>query len=161
MEIDAADSNELTGTILNAAIEVHKTLGPGLLESSYLPPFTYELGVRKLQFATQRDVPLIYKGIRLKTAFRIDLIVEDIVVVEVKSHAATLPVHQAQLLTYLKITNAPVGLLINFNVPKLRDGVKRVFNTRYDHELLNRLRSRHESRNANLMQPDAATIEPA
>ncbi len=131
MVVNPADFSALTGTILNAAIEVHRTMGPGLLESPYLPAMKYELAARGLRFSTQREIPLMYKGVPLNLAFRIDFLVEDTVIVELKSQTAILPVHQAQLLTYLRIANVPVGLLINFNVPRLMDGVKRVVNPRH------------------------------
>jgi GxxExxY protein len=125
-----ASFNDITHQVLSAAIEVHRTLGPGLLESTYMPCVQYELAARKLRFVTQRAVPIVYKGMRLDAGYRIDLIVEDLVVVELKTVAALLPVHQAQVLTYLSLTGCPAGLLINFNVPKLMDGVKRVINRR-------------------------------
>jgi GxxExxY protein len=125
-----ASFNQSTSDIIGAAIEVHRALGPGLLESTYTPCIEFELGVRKLRFVTGRGVPIVYKGIALNTAYRIDLMVEDQVVVELKSVERLLPVHHAQLLTYLRLTGCPAGLLINFNVPQLIDGVKRVLNTR-------------------------------
>jgi GxxExxY protein len=103
---------------------VHRTLGPGLLESIYAPCLHAELTARQLRFVTQRAVPIVYKEMSLESAYRIDLIVEEIVVVELKSVAALLPVHQAQLLTYLAIATCPASLLVNFNVPRLMDGVK-------------------------------------
>jgi len=118
--------NRTTHEILGAAIEVHRVLGPGLFERVYEPCFHYELGVRKLQFETQRVVRVLYKGMRFGATYRVDLIVEGAIVVEMKSVAALLPVHSAQVLTYMKLTNCPFGLLINFNVPKLTDGVKRL-----------------------------------
>jgi GxxExxY protein len=125
MLIEAA-FNTITGEILSAAIEVHRTLGPGLLESTYAPCLLFELSARKLRFVTQRAIPIVYKGIQLDTSYRVDLIVEDVVVVEMKAVAALSPVHQAQVLTYMKLTDCPAGLLINFNVPRLMDGVKRL-----------------------------------
>jgi GxxExxY protein len=125
MLIDAR-FNAITGQILSAAIEVHRTLGPGLLESTYAPCLQFELRARKLRFVTQRSIPIIYKGMQLDTSYRVDLIVEDVVVVETKSVGALAPVHDAQVLTYMKLTECPAGLLINFNVPKLMDGVKRL-----------------------------------
>jgi GxxExxY protein len=125
-----ATFNDVTRQILSAAIEVHRTLGPGLLESTYMPCLQYELAARRLRFVTQRSVPIVYKGMRLDAGYRMDLIVEDVVVVEVKTVATLLAVHQAQLLTYLSLTGCPAGLLINFNVSKLMDGVKRVINRR-------------------------------
>ena len=129
MLIDAS-YNTLTGQILSAAIEVHRTLGPGLLESTYMPCLQFELGARKLRFVTQRSVPIVYKGMRLDAGYRLDLIVEDAVVVEVKSLPTLLAVHQAQVVTYLRLTGCPAGLLINFNVPRLMDGVKRLLHPR-------------------------------
>lgn len=126
MFLDPSAFNDVTHKILGAAIEVHRTLGPGLLESIYLECLQFELASRKLRFVVQRPVPIIYKGNALDADYRIDLIVEDLVVVEVKAIASLLPVHQAQLLTYLRLTGCPVGLLINFNVPRLMDGVKRL-----------------------------------
>ena len=122
--------NLITREIISAAIEVHRTLGPGLLESTYIPCLQYELGVRKLRFVAQRTVPIVYKGTTLATQYRIDLIVEDTVVVEVKSVDHLLPVHRAQVVTYLRLIGCPAGLLINFNVPKLVDGVKRLIHPR-------------------------------
>ena len=130
MPIDTSPFNDVTHEILGAAIEVHRTLGPGLLESTYLQCLQWELGARKQRFATQRQIPLVYKGTTLDTCYRIDLIVEDSVVVEVKAVAVMLPVYQAQTLTYMRLTKCPAGLLINFNVPKLMDGVKRLINPR-------------------------------
>jgi len=118
--------NAVTHEIISGAIEVHRTLGPGLLESAYMPCLQYELALRKSRFVAERSVAIVYKGMTLDTRYRIDLIVEDIVVVEVKSIDQTLPVHKAQVLTYLQLTGCPAGLLINFNVAKLIDGVTRL-----------------------------------
>jgi GxxExxY protein len=128
MAINPAAFNDITGSILNAAIEVHRTIGPGLLESAYIEPLLIELRARNLRLSTQRRVPLVYKGVALDVVYRVDLIVDEMVIVEVKSVATMLPVYQTQLLTYLRIARCPVGLLINFNVSKLVDGVKRVLN---------------------------------
>ena len=125
MLIDAP-FNTITGEILSAAIEVHRTLGPGLLESTYSGCLQFELTARKLRFATQRAIPIVYKGMQLDTSYRVDLIVEDLVVVETKAVTTLLKVHEAQVLTYMKLTDCPAGLLINFNVPRLMDGVKRL-----------------------------------
>jgi GxxExxY protein len=130
MRIDPEAYNHITGKILAAAIEVHRALGPGLLESIYIPCLHYELTARNLRFAAQRSFPIVYKGMSIAGGYRIDLIVEDVIVVEVKSIAAILPVHESQLQTYLRITGCPVGQLINFNVPVLKDGVKRRLNPR-------------------------------
>ena len=102
-----APFNKITGSIIESAIEVHRQLGPGLLESSYLPCLQYELSQRSLRFDCQRQVPIAYKQIALTTSYRIDLIVEDEIVVEVKSVDRLLSVHDAQVLTYLRLVNAP------------------------------------------------------
>jgi GxxExxY protein len=123
-------SSPITRQIIGAAIEVHREVGPGVLESVYLTCLEYELTVRNLPCVRQKVVPIVYKEIRFDVAHRVDLIVDDVVVVEVKSVETLLPIHQAQALTYLSLTGCPVGLLINFNVPKLVDGVKRLINPR-------------------------------
>ena len=125
MLIDAS-FNAITRPIIGAAIEVHRALGPGLLESIYTPCLLFELSARNLRFEVQRSIPIVYKDMRVGPVYRIDLIVEDEVVVEVKAVERTLGVHEAQVLTYLALTGCPVGLLINFNVPKLVDGVTRL-----------------------------------
>jgi GxxExxY protein len=122
--------NALTGRIIGAAIEVHRQLGPGLLESSYTRCLQMEFEWQQLPYVTQFVVPLKYKGVLLDTVYKIDLVVEGAVVVELKCLDRLLPVHEAQLLTYLRLTGFPVGLLINFNVPRLADGVKRLANTK-------------------------------
>jgi GxxExxY protein len=127
MLIEAAH-NVTTGQIIGAAIEVHRILGPGLLESTYTECLKIELAERELRYVSELSIPIVYKGTTLDSAYRIDLIVENRVVVEVKSVATVLPVHESQLLTHLKLTACPVGLLINFNEAKLVDGVHRVVN---------------------------------
>jgi GxxExxY protein len=122
--------NALTGRIIGAAIEVHRQFGPGLLESTYARCLQMEFEWQRLPYVTQYPVPLKYKGVVLDTVYRIDLVVEGAVVVELKCLDRLLPIHEAQLLTYLRLTGFPVGLLINFNVPRLADGVKRLANTR-------------------------------
>ena len=116
---------ELTRKIIGAAIEVHKLLGPGLLESAYEECLCHELHLRGIRFEKQKPVPLIYKGIKLDCGFRLDLLVEGRVVVELKSIDALGPIHEAIVLTYLRLSGRPVALLINFNVPVLKDGVRR------------------------------------
>ena len=123
-----ATYNATTSQIIGAAIEVHRTIGPGLLESTYLECLEYELRQRYLPYRTQVSVPMVYKGLTLRTGYRIDLIVDDRVVVEVKSVAIVLPVHEAQVVTYLKLTACPLGLLINFNEARLVDGLRRLVN---------------------------------
>jgi GxxExxY protein len=128
--IDDAAVNQVTGAILDAAIEVHRQLGPGLLESLYFHCLVFELNAAGLSLATKVSLPVVYKGTRMSGRYELDLIVGDMVVVEVKAVETLLPVHRFQLLTYLKLTGHPAGLLINFNVPLLKHGVKRVLNTR-------------------------------
>src|ERR1035438_9930385 len=120
--------NVLTDQIIGCAIEVHRTLGPGLLESVYEECLCYELSQLGLRFERQVHLPLIYKGIKLDCGHVLDLVVEDSIVVELKSIEDLVPVHHAQLLTYLKSMNKRVGLLINFNVPILKNGLKRIVN---------------------------------
>lgn len=115
----------LTNQIIGAAIEVHRELGPGLLESAYEESLAYELSLRKLAVKRQIDLPLRYKEIALSTGYRIDMLVEDSVVLELKAVDVTLPIHTAQLLTYMRLSRMTVGLLINFNVPVLKDGIVR------------------------------------
>ena len=127
MIIEAVD-NVTTGRISGAAIEVHSVLGPGLLESTYAECLKRELHVCSLKYVSERSIPVVYKRETLDVSYRVDLIVEDRIVIEVKSVTAVLPVHEAQLLTYLKLTACPIGLLINFNEAKLVDGVHRIVN---------------------------------
>jgi GxxExxY protein len=128
--INVNDYNHVTGPILSAAIEVHKHIGPGMLGSTYMTCLQYELKERRLRFDVQRPMPVIYKTLPLGPLYRIDLVVEECVVVEVKSNAGLLPIHEAQILTNMRLADCPVGLLINFNVPRLMDGVKRRVNPR-------------------------------
>jgi len=128
MLIDDPALNQLTGSILSAAIEVHRVLGPGLLESIYVRCMQYELAARRLRFASQYPVPLTYKGLKLESMFRVDLVVEDVVIVEVKCVESIAPVHRAQVISYLRLTGCTAGMLINFNVPRLVDGVNRLIN---------------------------------
>ena len=117
---------ELTGQILGAAIEVHKQLGPGLLESTYQACLCHELELRGISFECQKPLPLEYKGIKLECGYRTDLLVAGLVIVEIKSGEALAPIHEAQLLTYLKLTGIKVGFLINFNVVVLKQGIRRL-----------------------------------
>jgi GxxExxY protein len=121
----AARINELTGRIIGAAIEVHSHLGAGLLESSYQRCLRRELELRGIECACEQALPVVYKGERLDCGYRIDLLVEKLVVVEVKSVEALEKIHDAQLLTYLRLGGWHAGLLINFNVPVLKDGIRR------------------------------------
>ena len=115
----------LTEQIIGVAIEVHKQTGPGLLESSYQVCFCRELDLRGIPYCAQVELPIIYKGVRLDAGYRIDVVVADKVVVELKSVEKLLPVHEAQLLTYLRLSGYRIGFLINFNVPLLKDGIVR------------------------------------
>ena len=118
--------NEVSQAIIGAAIEVHRTLGPGLLESAYEECLSHEFSLRHIPFERQKPLPVDYKGARLDCAYRLDFLVSGMVVVEVKAIDALLPIHQAQLLSYLKLGGWKLGLLINFHVPLLREGIKRV-----------------------------------
>ena len=120
--------NVLTHEIIGSAIEVHRLLGPGLLESVYETALCYELGIRGLRVHRQVLVPVFYKGLNLKTGIRLDLCVENRVIVEVKSVEHLHEVHRAQVLTYLKLTGLRIGLLFNFNVKFIRDGMRRILN---------------------------------
>jgi GxxExxY protein len=118
--------NEITEKIIGAAIEVHKVLGPGLLESVYEECLCRELSLRSLRFERQKPAPIEYKGVRLDCGYRLDILVEGCVVVEVKAVAAVQPVHEAQLLTHMSLADLKIGLLINFNVCVLKDGIQRM-----------------------------------
>jgi GxxExxY protein len=130
-EATAADSNssylyqDTSRAVIAAAIDVHRALGPGLLESAYLACLCRELALRQLSFRTEVSLPIEYKGVHLDCGYRIDLVVDDKVAVELKSVDKILPIHQAQLMTYLHLSKMRVGLLINFNVRVLRDGIIR------------------------------------
>jgi GxxExxY protein len=117
--------NQITRQVIGAAIEVHRRLGPGLLESAYHECLARELVVRDIPFRKERPLPLEYKGIRLECGYRVDLLVANAVVVEVKSVEAIAPIHEAQLLTYRRLGGWNVGLLIDFNVAVLKDGIRR------------------------------------
>ncbi|MEJ5261834.1 MAG: GxxExxY protein [Ignavibacterium sp.] len=116
---------EITKEIIGSAIDVHKELGPGLLESAYEECLFYELHKKRFNVERQKPIPIIYKEIRLECGYRADLIVENCVIVELKSIDAINPVHEAQILTYMRFADKRVGLLINFNVLRLKDGIKR------------------------------------
>jgi GxxExxY protein len=125
---EASYLNSLTDRVIRAAIEVHKTLGPGLLESTYRVCTGYELIQDKLKVAQEVPLPVVYKGVRIDAGYRIDMIVNDVVIVEFKSVDTLAPVHNAQLLSYLKLSGLKVGLLINFNVKILKYGIHRIVN---------------------------------
>jgi GxxExxY protein len=119
------DFDELSRRVIGCAIEVHRNLEPGLLESTYRQCPAYELSNGEVPFQMQVPLPVRYKEILLDCGYRIDLLVRSELIVEVKSVEALLPIHQAQILTYMRLANAPLGLLINFNVTKLQNGIKR------------------------------------
>ena len=120
--------NDLSGIVIGAAIEVHKVLGPGLLESAYENCLCHELQLRNIVFERQKPLPITYKGVNLDCGYRLDVVVQGMLVLEVKACDRIEPIHQAQLLTYLKLSGLSLGLLLNFNVPVMRDGIVRVAN---------------------------------
>ena len=120
--------NSLSSRIIEAAIEIHSTLGPGLLEGVYRACMMYELRASGLSVESEQIVPIYYKGLILEGGYRLDLLVESKIIVELKSVETLLPVHSAQLLSYLRLTNKRLGLLINFNVPRLVQGIRRLIN---------------------------------
>ncbi|MDP2936344.1 MAG: GxxExxY protein [Dehalococcoidia bacterium] len=120
------DVNNVTRVIIGAAIEVHRALGPGLLESAYEECLCRELTLRQLPFERQWPLPLVYKGLRLDCGYRLDLVVDNAIIVEIKAVESLQPIHDAQLLTYLRLGGWQVGLLINFNVPVLKQGIRRL-----------------------------------
>jgi GxxExxY protein len=122
---DRYQEAELTKQIIGAAIEVHRALGAGLLEATYHSCLARELSIRGVPFDQEVPLPIEYKGVRLDCGYRMDIVVADKVVVELKAVEQLLPLHEAQLLTYLKLSALRIGLLINFNVPALKDGIKR------------------------------------
>ncbi len=120
--------NDITGKIIECAIKVHKVLGPGLLESTYEVCLAHELKKAGLRVETQVFLPVVYDGIELDAGYRLDILVEDKVIVELKTVENIQPIHKAQTLTYLKLANKKIGLLINFNVALLKNGIKRIAN---------------------------------
>jgi GxxExxY protein len=120
--------NGITESIIGAAIQVHRALGPGLLESAYQACLAHELTKRNLRVEIQKPLPLVYEQVKLDCGYRIDLLVDGEVVVEIKSVDGVAPVHEAQVITYLKLSGCKLGLLINFNVPALKDGIHRFIN---------------------------------
>lgn len=126
---------DLSGAIIAASMEVHELLGPGLLEGIYCAALFHELGLRGLKVEQQLDVPVFYKNVALTQALRLDLLVDGLVIVELKSVETVMPVHKAQLLSYLRLAQKQLGLLINFNTPQLRHGIHRVVNSHQDNSV--------------------------
>jgi len=122
------DRDELTGAIIGAAIDVHRQLGPGLLESTYEECMAFELAERQIAYERQVELPICYKGRQLPGSYRIDLLVDRQIILELKSVQKLEPVHDAQLLTYLKLASKQCGLLLNFNVPVMKQGIRRLLN---------------------------------
>jgi GxxExxY protein len=122
------DINQLSSKIIGAAIEVHRILGPGLLESAYEECICYELELRRIKFERQKALPVIYKGKRLDCGYRLDIVIENRIITELKSIEKIEPIHKAQLLSYLKLSGQKLGLLLNFNVSVMKDGIVRLVN---------------------------------
>ena len=120
--------NQIAAAVVDAALKIHRTLGPGLLESVYEAVLSFELQKRGLRVVQQRALPVYYEGVKLNVGFRIDLLVADKVIIEIKSVEVLAPVHRKQLETYLRLTDLHLGLLINFNVELIKDGIQRVVN---------------------------------
>ena len=120
--------NEIAAIVVDAALKIHRTLGPGLLESVYEAALCYEMQQRGFRVAKQVALPVYYENVKLELGFRVDLIVDEKVIIEIKSIEAPAPVHRMQLLTYLRLTGLRLGLLINFNVELIKDGIQRVVN---------------------------------
>jgi GxxExxY protein len=127
MDID--EINARSGQVVDAAMRVHSILGPGVLESSYEVCLAYELRKRGLRVLVQLPLPVVYEDVRIELGYRVDLLVDDAVIVELKAVAKLLPIHEAQLLSYLRLSNHRVGLLINFHALHLKDGITRMVNT--------------------------------
>ena len=123
--------NEITGTIISAAIKIHTQIGPGLLESVYHTCLDHELRKRALQCQMEVPIPVVYDGLSIESKYKVDLVVENLIIVELKCVDVLAPIHRAQLLTYLRLSNKPLGLLLNFNVVHMKDGVKKVLNNKY------------------------------
>jgi GxxExxY protein len=124
--MERVKENEITQKIIGAAIEVHKSIGPGLLESAYEACLAREMSLRDIPFERQKPLPLTYKGTKLDVGYRLDFLVAELVVVELKAVKAFEPIHKAQMLTYLRLTGCKLGLLLNFHSPLMKTGIKRV-----------------------------------
>jgi GxxExxY protein len=144
---------ELTHLIIGAAIDVHRSLGPGLLESVYEECLAKEFSLRNIPFERQKPIPLIYKDLKLECGYRLDFLVSHRIVVELKSIEAIAPIHESVMLTYLRLSESPLGLLINFNVPILKDGIRRYvwhYNERDNAEAQSSAETRREESPPNL-----------
>lgn len=128
LPIQRSTAQQISHAIITSGMKVHTELGPGLLESTYTACLQYELANAGIRSATQVGLPVIYRGVKLELGYRIDLLAEDLVIVEIKSVEAVSPVHHAQILSYLKLSGKSLGLLINFNVVHLKDGIRRFVN---------------------------------
>ena len=126
--VSADDLNRLTSTVIAAAIGIHRALGPGLLESAYLACLVHDLTSASLHIDRERSVPLVYRGVSVACAYRADLVVENLVLVEVKAVDMLGPIHSQQVRTYLRLADLPVGLLLNFSAPTMKEGIKRIVN---------------------------------
>jgi GxxExxY protein len=124
--------NELTERVIGACIEIHRALGPGLLESAYEECLCHELSIAGISFERQKPLPVHYKNVKLDCGYRLDLVVDQKIIVELKAVENLMPIHEAQLLTYLKLSGLTLGLLINFNVAMLKQGIKRIVNNFQD-----------------------------
>jgi len=127
-EVAEKRENQISAIIMDAAIAVHTALGPGLLESAYQACLTFELNSRGLKVQTQVPLPINYRGVLIDAAYRLDLVVDDLVIIELKAVERLMPIHEAQLLSYLKLSGKRLGLLINFHVLRVKDGYKRIVN---------------------------------
>jgi GxxExxY protein len=163
-----ASINDISSAIIGAAIEVHRFLGPGLLESAYEQSLAHEFSLRQIPFERQKPLALIYKGMQLDCSFPLDFLVADSVVVEIKAIDALLPIHQAQLLSYLKLGGWKLGLLINFHVPLLRDGgfaqkvgcrIPSAVGAVYDRPEFSNLRDRGRSQTAPTAEDDRLFVQ--
>jgi GxxExxY protein len=126
--VETAELNRISGMIVDAAIAVHSALGPGLLESAYEACLVYELRKRGLVVDAQVPLPVVYESVQLEVGYRIDLLVENVIVVELKACESIAPVHRVQLLSYLRLSHKPLGLLLNFHVAMMKDGIVRMRN---------------------------------
>ncbi|RJP36256.1 MAG: GxxExxY protein [Phycisphaerales bacterium] len=122
------DINDISGAIVDSAVKVHRALGPGLLESAYQGCLVYELHKRGHKVEAQKVLPVWYDGVKIDVGYRLDLLVDDAVIVELKAVSELEPIHEAQILTYLKLSGKKLGLLMNFNVPLMKEGIKRMAN---------------------------------